>query len=107
MMGSTLQKHSLNDRNHRVFEGHFRQLGRTACRLGEIVTEAERNGAECAVAVGEGKTAACDQVAEAGGRHGLEQSVFIRVVKIESGPVQRRLVRDFLYGYVLELLVNQ
>src|SRR5580692_4517653 len=107
MMSSTLQEHALNDRNHGVFEGHLRQLGRTARSFGEIVTNTERNRADCAVAVREGKTTARDEIAEASGCHGLQQGVFIRVVKIESGPVQRRLVCYFLNGDVFELLVNQ
>jgi len=48
-----------------------------------------------------------DEVAEAGGRHRLQEGVFIRIMKVESGPVQRCFVRNFLNGDIFELLVNQ
>jgi hypothetical protein len=71
MMGSALQEHALDDRDNGAFEGHFRQLGRTARSLSEIVTDAACNGAECAIAVCEGKATARDEITEAGGCHGL------------------------------------
>src|ERR1700760_2766300 len=103
-MGSTLEEHGLNNRNHGVFKWHLRQLGGTARSFGEIVTDAKRNRAECAIAVCKGKATAGNEIAEAGGCHGLQQGVFIRVVKIEGSPVQGRLICYFLNGDVFELL---
>ena len=86
-MGSALLEHALNDQDNGAFEGHFRQLGRTARSFGEIVTDAERNGTERAIAVREGKAAANDKVPGAGGCHGLEQCILIRIVELECSAV--------------------
>lgn len=48
------------------------------------------------IAVGEGKAASRDQLAETLGCHRLQQGVLVRVVEIKGGPVQGGLVRDFL-----------
>jgi hypothetical protein len=107
VVGGAFEKHVLYDRNDGTLERHPGQLTRTARGLGEIIADPQRNGSERPIAICERKAAACDQVAEAGGGHGLQEGVLVRVMEVEGGPVQGSFIGDLLDGDVVELLASQ
>jgi hypothetical protein len=45
--------------------------------------------------------------AEAHACHGLEQCIFVWIVQVKGGPVQRGLVSDLLHRNLFELLLHQ
>jgi len=51
--------------------------------------------------------AARDQIAEAGGRHGLQQGVLVWVMEVKGGAVQGSFISDLLDGDVGEFLASQ
>src|ERR1700722_9973748 len=107
MTGNAVVEHPLDDWNDGAFKRDPSQLTGTACVLSEIVADAQRNGAQCSMAVGKGDGASLHEVAETGVCHRPQKRVLVRIVEVEGGPVQRRLVGDLLDRDVFKLLFNQ
>src|SRR5215471_12053412 len=100
-------KYVLYHRDDGAFERQPGQLSRAASALGEVIADPERNGSQRTVAICKGKTASRDEVTEAGGCHGLEQGILVRIVEIKGRPVQGGFVCDLLNGDIIELLAIQ
>src|ERR1041384_3242533 len=107
MMGKAFLEQILDNRDDGALKRHPSQLTGAPCGFSKVVTDAQCNGAQRAMAVSKGDGSALYQIAEAGFCHGLQQRVLVRIMQVKGGPVQGRVVGYLLDGNVIELLFHQ
>ena len=106
MFAKAIKDHVLDDRNDGGLQWQGGQLLGAAVVLGKKIAHPECQRSQNSVA-GKIDLAAVEQFAETGFGHRLKQSVLIRVMEIERGPVHTRLYRDIADGNIGEVLSIQ